>query len=417
MTSPDQCLIDSFGPLPVTRPGSVAEVGELVRQAASQSLAVYPLGGRTELDLGLPPTKPGLAMDLGGLTGVIDYPARDMTITVQAGITLGRLGQLLRAENQRLPVDVPQPDRATLGGVLATNASGPRRYGFGTWRDYVIGLTTVNDEGHETRAGGRVVKNVAGYDLCKLHVGALGTLGIITQVTLKLRPCPDEQALIVLSSDADGLDSLPDRLHNSRTRPVCLDLLNPAAVRYINERVPALLPAEGWAVIVGFEDNRETVVWQVKQVIAEVGLGRQVETRVGAATGPLWRELTEFRAASDGGLTFKANLLPHATATFCRRATGLVDELRLQAHAGNGIVTGHAGNRLTLARAQEILKILANETSSLHGNVVVRSCPPAWKPDLPVWGAPRDDLALMHAVKEKLDPRRLFNPGRFVDGI
>src|SRR6202030_783750 len=118
------------------------------------------------------------------------------TITVQAGITLGRLQDLLATENQRLPVDVPHPDRATLGGALAVNASGPRRPGFGPLRDYVIGITTVNDEGQETKAGGRVVKNVAGYDLCKLHIGALGTLGILTQVTLKVLPRPETQALL-----------------------------------------------------------------------------------------------------------------------------------------------------------------------------------------------------------------------------
>src|SRR4029077_853691 len=132
---------------------------------------------------------------------VIDYPARDMTITVQAGLPIAVLQRTLATENQRLPLDVPRPELATLGGALATNVSGPRRYGFGTLRDYVIGITTVNDEGHEVKAGGRVVKNVAGYDLCKLHVGALGTLGVITQVTLKLRPLPEHQQLIAVRAN------------------------------------------------------------------------------------------------------------------------------------------------------------------------------------------------------------------------
>src|SRR5262245_38483222 len=150
------------------------------------------------LDLGLPPSRSGLGIDLTALDRVIDYPARDMTITLEAGITLARLQALLAKEGQRLPVDVPRPEQATLGGALATNTSGPRRFGFGTWRDYVIGITTINDQGQETKAGGRVVKNVAGYDLCKLHIGALGTLGIISQVTLKLRPLPEENALVVV---------------------------------------------------------------------------------------------------------------------------------------------------------------------------------------------------------------------------
>jgi len=152
----------------------------MVRQSAARSQAIYPVGGRTLLHLGLPPTRPGIAIDLTGLDQLIDYPARDMTITVQAGITMTRLGEILAQENQWLPVDVPLPERATLGGAIACNASGMRRLGFGTFRDYVLGITVVNDRGQEVKAGGRVVKNVAGYDLGKRYAGSLGTLGIIS---------------------------------------------------------------------------------------------------------------------------------------------------------------------------------------------------------------------------------------------
>src|SRR5262249_11945512 len=153
--------------------------------------------------------------------------------TVQAGITLTKLERLLATENQRLPIDVPQPDKATLGGALAVNVSGPHRYGFGTLRDYVLGISVVNDEGQEIKAGGRVVKNVAGYDLCKLYIGSLGTLGVITQVTLKLKPRPQEQAMVLVGCGTTALQSLLDEAHRSRTRPVCLDLLNRSAVGYI----------------------------------------------------------------------------------------------------------------------------------------------------------------------------------------
>src|SRR5262249_9577395 len=149
------------------------------------------------------------------------------------GLTIARLQELLRAENQRLPIDVPLADRATLGGALATNTSGPRRYGFGTLRDYVIGISAINDRGEEIKAGGRVVKNVAGYDVCKLFIGSLGTLGVINQVTLKLRPLPEEQAFVTFGSPTPKIESLLDRVHTSRTRPVCIDLLNQPAVQWM----------------------------------------------------------------------------------------------------------------------------------------------------------------------------------------
>src|SRR5262249_3651798 len=154
---------------PVLQPRSVQEVGDLIRRAAANDHAIYPLGGQTMLDFGLPPARPGLGVDLSHLNQVIDYPARDMTITVQAGITLARLQELLRGENQRLAIDVPRADQPTLGGAVATNTSGSRRYGCGTLRDYVIGISVVNDQGQEVKAGGRVVKNVAGYDMGKLY--------------------------------------------------------------------------------------------------------------------------------------------------------------------------------------------------------------------------------------------------------
>jgi glycolate oxidase FAD binding subunit len=412
------CRSDAFGPLPTFQAQSVRELQELVRRAAADDHAVYPLGGQTMLDYGLPPTRPGIGIDLRRLNQVIDYPARDMTVTVQAGITLAQLQDVLHKENQRLPVDVPRADQATLGGAIAANVSGPRRYGCGTFRDYVIGISVVNDEGQEVKAGGRVVKNVAGYDLCKLYVGSLGTLGIITQVTLKLRPLPEERSLVLLRCEAGEVGSLLDQLHRSQTRPVCIDLLNAAAARYIGERAGVNVPEAPWVLMVGFEDNREAVCWQVQQVIKELSPehGRGLDVRVNTTSAPLWAALVEAAAWPDAGLTFQANVLPSATASFCEQAAAWPQALLLQAHAGNGIVTGHAGNALTLDNARAMLTRFQERTGS-EGNVIVRHCPAMWKAALPIWGKPRDDAWMMRTIKQKLDPRGLFNPGRFVDAM
>jgi glycolate oxidase FAD binding subunit len=401
----DSCLIDDFGPLPVRHPASVGELGDCVRAAASAGQAVYPLGGGTTLGHGLPPTKRGVVVSTARLDQVLDYPARDMTVTVQAGITLARLAALLAAENQRLPIDVPNAARATLGGALAVNASGPRRYSQGTLRDYVIGISAVNDEGREIKAGGRVVKNVAGYDLCKLYVGSLGTLGVISQVTLKLKPRPEGHALLTLGCTADAVGPLLDTLHRSRTRPVCLELLNAAAAEALG------FPTESaWMLVVGFEDNREVVSWQVQQLIKELAAASATAVTVLAEKSavPLWSALVEFVAWPEACLTFKANLLPSAVAAFCRQAAGLL----IQAHAGSGIVIGHAAGDLTADRATAMLKGLLTTATAARGNLIVTRCPPAWKAALPVWGVPRGDAWLMRRVKDALDPRGLFNPGR-----
>ncbi len=402
-------------------PQSPAEVGELVRQAARENKAVFPLGGRTQLHIGYPPTRPGIGVDMRSLTKVIDYPARDMTITVQAGITMRQLQHLLATENQRLPIDVPRAGDATLGGSLAVNVSGCRRCGFGTLRDYVIGITVVNDEGQETKAGGRVVKNVAGYDLCKLHIGALGTLGIITQVTLKLRPIPEARALLTLGCTGALLPALLDQLHATRTRPVCIDVLNSAAARGLSRRAVFPLPHSEWVVIAGFEDSEPSVNWQVQQLMQEVPADQVqgLQALAGQASDRLWDALVEAPLRSDVPLTFKANMLPSLTAALCRQAEKVVPVVELHAHAGSGIVWGHVGGEadsLTLEQAQVMLGKLLEAVGEV-GNVVVPRCPAAWKATLPLWGKPRGDAGLMRQVIGKLDPRRLFNPGRFLNGI
>lgn len=414
---PSTLAIDGQGPFPVHRPLSPAEIVDSIRSAASKGHALFPVGGGTQLGVGLPPDREGVALDLTALDQVIDYPAHDMTITVQAGITIARLQQTLAAENQRLPLDVPLPERATLGGSLAANVSGSRRLAAGTARDYVIGITTVNDQGQETKAGGRVVKNVAGYDLCKLHVGALGTLGIISQVTLKVRPRPETQAALIFTwPHRDRLGELLDQLHASRTRPTCLDVLDGRAAAALREKgLP--LPEGPWVVLVGFEESEAAVNWQIQQLIREqspaVG---GVEAKAGAVVDPLWQQVTDFALWPDARLSLKANLLPANVAAFCLAAEALPERPLLHAHAGSGIVRAHFAVDLTADRAAVILNELTGLAGE-SGNVVLTRCPADWKRNLPVWGRPRNDGWLMRQVKEKLDPNRLFNPGRFVAGL
>jgi glycolate oxidase FAD binding subunit len=403
--------IDGFGPVPVVRPGSVAELGDLVRRCAAEGQALYPLGGRTRLDLGRPPRRAGVAADLRGLDRVIDYPARDMTITVEAGITLARLQDVLAAENQRLPIDVPRPDEATLGGAIATNTSGPRRYGFGTLRDYVIGITVVNDEGREVKAGGRVVKNVAGYDLMKLYIGSLGTLGVITQVTLKLKPKPEASILRLIECAPPEAGELLDQLHRSRTRPVCIDLV------YIP---PAPAGAEEpFNVFVGFEEKAEAVEWQVRQLQDELA-GKPWRFSdpavIGAPYTVDWETLAGTTLQDRAILSVKASVRPSRVASLCQQIGLFPERPLVHAHAGNGIVRAHFFGDLTLGRAAEIVTIV-QDSAGADGFVVVERAPSEWKATLPVWGRPPADVALMRAVREALDPRRIFNPDRYLDAL
>jgi len=400
--------IDDTAPLPVRRPATAAELCALVREAAASGQGVYPVGGRTALDVGLPPLKPGFAVETTALDGVIDYPARDMTITVEAGITLAKLQATLATENQWLPVDVPHPDRATLGGAVALNQSGPRRYGYGTLRDYVIGISFVTDDGDEVKAGGRVVKNVAGYDLMKLHTGAVGTLGAVTRLTLKVKPRPEAMALVTFACGSN-VSGLLDRLHESKSRPVAVQLLNPAAARRVGL-------GRGFGLVVGFEEKAATVEWQVATLLAELAgtpAIDPVELRAPDADR-LWAALNGLQACPESRLIFKVSTRPSRVASyFARSAAGGPD--LLFAEALSGIVWGAAADgdpaeAMTPDRLESLIHSPSGTADGAH--VTVRRCPPAWKATLPVWGRPAADRELMRHVKRTLDPGNVFNPGR-----
>jgi glycolate oxidase FAD binding subunit len=404
----DSLTIDGFGPLPVRKPQSVAEVCDLVKHAANAGQGIYPVGGGTALDFGLVPNKPGIVLDTRHLNAVVEHASRDMTVTVQAGITTQALADVLAKENQWLPIDVPHPEQATLGGAVAANLSGPRRLGQGTFRDYVIGISFVTDEGIEVKGGGRVVKNVAGYDLMKLMIGSLGTLGIITQLTLKVKPRPETSAIVTFGVSGAAVGPTLDRLHASASRPMAVEVLNAAAVKVAN-----LSTAEPWLIACGFEEKRTTVDWQVTTLTDELkgSPARDVTVNRDADAAPIWHALTHLQSARDGWFTLKANVLPSQTAEFATAAAGMHPEAAVHAHAGNGIVFVHLPTEVGVERASGIIAELTKRTTG-NGNVTVRRCPPEWKGVLPVWGRDTGDRELMRQVKRTLDPREVFNPGR-----
>jgi glycolate oxidase FAD binding subunit len=394
------------------RPEDVDPLCQLVRQQVGLGHAIYPQGGGTALDYGGVPRRPGVVVDTRGLDRLVDYPFADMTITVQAGMTLSALRAILAEKHQRVLVDAPHPDRATVGGVYATNTTGPRRFAAGRPRDQIIGVSFVTSQGVVVKGGGRVVKNVAGYDFPKLLTGSMGTLGILTQLTLKVRPIPEASAIAwVPFTNLSALADAVDQLNTSETRPMAVELLNRPAARTVGQSLG--LPADGAVLAIGIEDNVESVRWQIDRLKAEVG---QADFAIveGERTKPLWTSLTEFQAASSGPIGFVANLRPSSVAGF---VAGLDPaHWSVQAHAGNGIVRAHGLDDWTLEEAGRRIKALRLEAVRDGGNLILSRCPTDWKESLCVWGEPRPDWAIADRVRAALDPLGAMNPGRFVVG-
>ncbi len=375
---------------------SVAHLGEVVRQANEQNRPLFPRGGMTQDHRLLPASPNGLPLDLRSLNQVIDYPFQDLTITVQAGMTLARLHAILAEQKQTVPLDVPFPDRATLGGSIAANINGPRRSYWGTWRDYIIGISWMNELGQETKAGGRVVKNVAGYDFCKLFTGSFGTLGIITQVTLKVRPSPERFALLHGDAKIQDLSSFSEALRVAGVRPT-LQILQKQKGNH--------------QFFLGFEESGPAVEWQLAQV-REHGrkwLQSSSTPQEGSQAYRALQELTDFPGIQSEAIVQAAvpgSQLPGYLQSLPSTITAY------QADLGAGIV--HCAILASsLETMASCVTAMRESAQALGGHVTVPRCPFQWQHQLQAFGPPRPDWWMMRRIKLALDPKNLYQPGRF----
>ena len=395
-------------------PATAAELSRYVEEnARSDRRSLNSVGGRTALHFGYPLPANTVPVDLKRLNRVVDYPARDMTITVESGIRVSELQRILGEENQRLAVDVAQAHRATIGGAIATNTSGPARFANGTFRDYVIGISAVDGAGRLFSAGGRVVKNVAGYDMCKLLVGSLGTLAIITQVTLKLRPKPATCRLVWASfRDLPAIDPAVEGLLRSETRPTAVEVLNSKAARQVRSEAKHDLPIENPVLCVTCEGSETETRWQIERLQSELSKHGPLQQAVpdAPATEAIVSALVEYQAASDDPLTFQAGLPPSRLTEFMVAANDA--GIAVQAHAANGVVIGHLPDSCTRADESAVRLAPLRALAERHGGaLVVWNCDPNWKNELDLFGAPRGESELNDGIRKALDPHQILNTG------
>ena len=396
-------------------PSSVSELHRFMQsEVAPLHLAVSPLGGRTALRSGHPLRRQATELDLTGLKQIIDYPARDMTITVEAGLRVRDLQRTLAEERQRLAIDIPQAALATIGGAIATNVSGSRRFGQGTFRDHVIGITAIDGQGRLFSAGGRVVKNVAGYDLCKLLIGSLGTLGIITQVTLKLRPMPEHTQVVWFSFESsDSVELALQRLVTTSTRPVAVDVYNPRGA----ERMAALserdVPVGRQGVCVVFEGSEAEVRWQVQTILAELkSVHPQNEVAWNSVdSSAVVSAMTEFTATPEDTFIAHLSVPPSQVTSIVSQLT--LQGLMIQAHAGNGIIRGILPERHSTRDALPVYwDKLRERVAAVEGSASLSGGPEQIRENAAVLGNRRGDWSIMSGIRKTLDPHELLNPGR-----
>ena len=419
--------VDGLKPEVVVMPSTVEDLSRALSLATREGKVVTPWGGGTQMALGNTPQKIDLIVGLERLNHVHFHEPADMVARVEAGITLKSLQDELAREGQFLPLEAPLASRATIGGILAANSSGPSRFAYGTARDWLIGISVANPDGTITRSGGRVVKNVSGYDLNKLYIGSLGTLGIIVEATFKLAPLPQEKCTVVATypSLSDAVDSAREVLHQKFV-PHALLVVN----REIAGRLPllALKPSDGAAVVALLAGRKSAVQRKVdgSARLMEKGDAQRVESLDQGQGEDMWQAITDLGWSEDGPphLSARVSLLPTQVKDFLALADSSGDaslKYGVVADVGWGLVRlmwwPGEGTPFAAGLATNIIKRLRNAARHHDGHVVVERCPIEVKANIDVWGDSSDGMAIMRRIKQELDPTGTLNPGRFVSRI
>ena len=403
--------VDGQQPVAVALPESPVQVAGLLRRAADGGLSVLVRGGGRHMHLGAPPGPVGLVVSTKGLSDVVEYDAENLTITAQAGITLGQVQRVVGERGQMLPLDPPGGDMATLGGTAATNLAGPIRMRYGSPRDLVIGLRVALAEGTLIKTGGKTVKNVAGYELTKLFVGSFGTLGAICEVTVRLTPMPDARALLIMSVPARDVKDVTLKLLTSRLEVASLDIANEEAVRRMKLSLPVTPTAETRVVFVGLMGDLASIRRQEGEIRSlSAGACARLDH---ADAEAVWQALRDAPHPRDKLAVVARASLPVSAAA---EAVDLAAHLQgwwAVARGGDGVVhLGPPGDREPDVVRAELIR-LREFAQQRGGAVVLEAGPLEMKRSFTVWGN-IPNLDLMWRLKEAYDPTGNLGCGRYL---
>ena len=386
----------------ICAPSTPEQAAAALRICSELQAAVIPWGGGTAMAIGNSPSRADVILKTHQLDRIIDHDHANLTVTVQSGIALTTLQAALAPQKQFAPFDAPLPERSSLGGIVAANLNGPRRSSWGSVRDLVIGMKVVLGTGEQIKAGGKVVKNVAGYDMCKLFTGSLGSLGIITELTVRVAPIPQRSATGVAWGSFEQAEKLAGEITHSK--------LLPAAVILHNNAVE-----QNWRLAVSFEGFTKTVARQLRELDAvaqRLGMGSQT---LGAdIQQQLWQELRDLPLEA-GRLVYRMTVPRNSLAQLIRAsqsspsgAPAIVADMAMGTvwlvGAANQAFADDFSRWISLAQRQ-------------RGHAVLFTAPAQLKQGFEIWGPAPPALALMRDIKRKFDPQGIVNPGRFVGGF
>lgn len=401
-------------------PETEDEIARILTYASENGKSVSIIGGGTKRGFGGTKDSDDILLSLEKFAGVIEHVPGDMTVTVKPGTVMKDIQEFLAGHNQMISLDPEWPEYATIGGIVASNSSGPKRLKYGSARDHVIGMRVVYPDGRITRTGGKVVKNVAGYDMNKLFVGSMGTLGVISEITLKLRPLPKQEKLVLLSFSKENWEKLRPftvGFLDSTIEPVSLELMNPALSK-------KLADIESYTLAVAFEDVESAVAFQEKWLAENKPAEMNMTVMEKDEAVSFWKRFTELSpkdpsSSSDMRASVK-------TGSKNMDVFHLMVETDRLHHESGAAVYGHGGLGHGVAKMYiegpedkviTAVKSIRAKAEELGGYAVITHLPLAVRRQISVWGNQPSYFFLLSGIKKQADPEKILNTGRFVGGI
>lgn len=399
-------------PLVKVVPESEEEAASVLQMTSEYDLTVAPGGALTQMGMGNVPAPIDVVLSTERLNQVLEYSPADMVVSAQAGVSLVQLQAVLRDHGQFLPLDPVLSADATLGGLVATAVSGPLRTLYGSVRDLTIGLRTLYPDGRLVKAGGKVVKNVAGYDMTKLFIGSLGTLAFFSEVAFKLRPLPQHTELCLLSGSAEQVSQLSHRVIHSHLIASRMEALSGALTELHQPHRP-------WVVAMESHENETAATYQTQQLTLWArDLGMDLDVLRGPESQQFWQAYQSLLLLSE--VSFRFIVPPNKMAEVVERLRLKADGLAAQTRISAGALTGIARVFLaggTLEEHEQLIRWGRDLVAPYGGSAVVEKAPVLLRQRVESFGPVGSDFALMQSIKAKIDPDRRLSPGRFVGGI
>ena len=401
-----QVVTDSNDAIYVAVPDTVEDLAAIIEVAAQETWRIIPCGNGSKLDWGGLTERINLIVSTQKCDRIIAHAVGDLTVTVESGVKLADLQATLQATNQFLPIDPIYPQEATIGAIVATADTGSLRQGYGGVRDLILGISFVRADGKIAKGGGRVVKNVAGYDLMKLFTGSYGSLGIISQVTFRTYPIPEASQTVAMTGDPQSITEAIKKIKNSGLTPTAADLVTKSAIANLGI-------GKNLGLLIRFQTIPESIAEQTSQLKAIAkSLDLTVTSFQDEAEGQIWHQLSELTRIpqNSNAITCKLGLLPHAAVQLLQELDAIdPDSYFGRIHLGSGL-----GELQFLASDMTVISKTRSLCQENRGFLTILSAAKSLKKQIDIWGYSGNAASMMTKIKQQFDPQNILNPARYL---